>query len=737
MLESLFLRNFRRFEKVDVTFSKGLNGIFGKNYQGKSTLLLAIGVAIGAPGWARGLRLARRGQDKFEVQLVFQAGEHRYRVMRSQSSGSLERLIGKGEDKLIASGQTQVNIELGKILGMPVERWLELRFVRQKAASTMFSSGSTKLNLLVEDLTGARTVTQVIDLLGTESKKLETKLETLRGARLSDEQLEDLQQHLRDAVAEHTELQTAMAGDADLLTRLKQALTKLSDQVQAKATEHKVLQAQLRKAEGFRRDLAACERSLATLPAADEFSAAELAEKIETSEALLKQDQQLLRDLAEAKKHQQKVVDAGAKAFADKTWAEEDLASKPLPAETLDQYQADSDNFVSRLAVMTSNITAATREIGQLNDQLESGVCKSCGQTIGHAEEHREELRVKIQQLEQERTAQQTRQAEVKAEQVALKQRGDALRAQVEAHEAAARLVERHAATFTEKQAEAETAVQDVKALEAKLPKGGEKKLTEMVESHTALLSQKRERHSTQKQRERDLARLEPELKSLKAELALFGDDLNEAGVAALADALDDLRREERAAELKLNTAQADATNRRTALTNIERLMLGYTERLEQQQQLLADLDALDAQQLNAEGLRKYLRDNRSRYLQNAWDLILGRASAFAEGVTDGHISEIRRTEDGAFQYIEEGEVALADMASGAQEAILGIGVQVALAETLPTTLDVFLADEPTADMDADHSSAALLGLSSVSSQALVISHHRMDESICSEVMEL
>ena len=186
MFESLHLRNFRRFEKVDVTFSQGLNGIFGKNYQGKSTLLLAIGVAIGAPGWARGLRLARRGQDKFEVQLVFQAGEHRYRVMRSQSTGSLERLVGKGEDKLIASGQTQVNIELGKILGMPVERWLELRFVRQKAASTMFSSGATKLNLLVEDLTGARTVTQVIDLLGTESKKLETQLETLRGTRLSD-----------------------------------------------------------------------------------------------------------------------------------------------------------------------------------------------------------------------------------------------------------------------------------------------------------------------------------------------------------------------------------------------------------------------------------------------------------------------------------------------------------------------------------------------------------------------
>lgn len=737
MLISLHLRNFRRFEKVDVTFSKGLNGIFGKNYQGKTTLLLAIGVAIGAPGWARGLRLARRGQDKFEVQLVFQAGEHRYRVMRSQSTGSLERLVGKGEDKLLAKGQSQVNIELGKILGMPVERWLELRFVRQKAASTMFSSGATKLNLLVEDLTGARTVTQVIDLLGTESKKLETQLETLRGTRISDEQLAELQQHLREALAEHDEIKGDMAGTDRALAELAAELAGLSDQVQAKAAEHKTLQAQLRKAEGFRRDLAACERSLAALPPADEFSAAELAEKIETSEALLKQDQQLLRDLAEAKKHQQKVVDAGAKAFADKTWAEEDLASKPLPAETLDQYQADSDSLVSRLAVMANNITSATREIGQLNEQLESGVCKSCGQVIGHAEEHREELRLKIQQLERERATQQARQAELKAEQAELKQRGDKLKAQIDAHNAAVQLVERHSATFTEKQGEAEAAVEAVKALEAKLPKGGEKKLAEMVERATALLAEKRERHSAQKQRERDLARLEPEQKSLKAELALFEDDLTEAAVSALSDALDELRRQEREAELKLNSARSDATNRRTALANIERLMLGYTERLEAQQALLAQLDALDAKQLNAEGLRKYLRDNRSRYLQNAWDLILGRASAFAEGVTDGHISEIRRTEDGAFQYIEEGEVALADMASGAQEAILGIGVQVALAETMPTTLDVFLADEPTADMDADHSSAALLGLSSVSSQALVISHHRMDESICSEVMEL
>ena len=93
---------------------------------------------------------------------------------------------------------------------------------------------------------------------------------------------------------------------------------------------------------------------------------------------------------------------------------------------------------VSRLAVMANNITSATREIGQLNEQLESGVCKSCGQVIGHAEEHREELRLKIQQLERERATQQARQAELKAEQAELKQRGDKLKAQIDAHNAAA-----------------------------------------------------------------------------------------------------------------------------------------------------------------------------------------------------------------------------------------------------------------------------------------------------------
>src|SRR5690606_6188078 len=115
-----------RHESLNLSFAEGLNGLFGKNYAGKSAILLAIAVAIGGPGWARGFRLARRGTDNFEIQLVLEACGERYRIVRTKSGAKLFR-IG-AEDKLIASAQGQVNIELGRILGMPVDRWLELRF---------------------------------------------------------------------------------------------------------------------------------------------------------------------------------------------------------------------------------------------------------------------------------------------------------------------------------------------------------------------------------------------------------------------------------------------------------------------------------------------------------------------------------------------------------------------------------------------------------------------------------
>ena len=75
--------------------------------------------------------------------------------------------------------------------------------------------------------------------------------------------------------------------------------------------------------------------------------------------------------------------------------------------------------------------------------------------------------------------------------------------------------------------------------------------------------------------------------------------------------------------------------------------------------------------------------------------------------------------------------------ASGAQEAIMGLSVQMALAQAAQCPLDILLVDEPTADMDAEHSMAVSALLSTKGSQIIAVSHREMDASLCNNVINL
>ncbi|RLA60166.1 MAG: hypothetical protein DRQ89_13175, partial [Epsilonproteobacteria bacterium] len=136
-----------------------------------------------------------------------------------------------------------------------------------------------------------------------------------------------------------------------------------------------------------------------------------------------------------------------------------------------------------------------------------------------------------------------------------------------------------------------------------------------------------------------------------------------------------------------------------------------------------------------AKALQKYLRDNRDRYTGEIWDYFLGSASTFVEACTNGAITKISRSEDGKFFFEEEGHAMSMSDASGAQEAIMGISVQLALAQATQCPLDILLVDEPTADMDAEHSIAVAGMLATKGSQVITISHREMDASVCNNVI--
>ena len=119
------------------------------------------------------------------------------------------------------------------------------------------------------------------------------------------------------------------------------------------------------------------------------------------------------------------------------------------------------------------------------------------------------------------------------------------------------------------------------------------------------------------------------------------------------------------------------------------------------------------------------------------WEGVLSYASAFAANCTGGEISAIQRTSKSTFIYVENGQALPISAASGGQKSIMGLGVQLGLAELLPGSIGTVLLDEPTAELDQERSLALSAILPTSGNQLLVVTHRALDTSAASAVVDL
>ena len=96
-----------------------------------------------------------------------------------------------------------------------------------------------------------------------------------------------------------------------------------------------------------------------------------------------------------------------------------------------------------------------------------------------------------------------------------------------------------------------------------------------------------------------------------------------------------------------------------------------------------AQRTALESRAAGIDGLIKYLRKNRDRFLSSIWDGIMSYASNFAAACTDGTIERILRNDNGTFAYHEGGEVHTVTPGEGGQPGLRPIGKLDLLAEML------------------------------------------------------
>lgn len=138
-LHTLQLTNFRQHARTEINFETGLTGIIGPNGAGKTTILEAIAWALYGNPAIRGNRdsIRRMGAGPrvpVEVELDFELGGHRYRIVRGLTSAEL---FLDGADTPIADSISGVTELLHRRLGMSLSEFFHTYFTGQKELAVM------------------------------------------------------------------------------------------------------------------------------------------------------------------------------------------------------------------------------------------------------------------------------------------------------------------------------------------------------------------------------------------------------------------------------------------------------------------------------------------------------------------------------------------------------------------------------------------------------------------------
>lgn len=712
MITSLKLRNFKKHSELDATFTGGLNLITGPNWAGKTTLLHGIMFALGGSAQVPGAPQRRGTNTGMEVEMGFLVDGVPHRVERKKTSANLYR-----GTELLASGTAPVNTAVESLLGMPMRRFRQLRYAEQKETHALLTLGATELHKILDEITKAEDVTRAIDRLKEVITAETARVEAIpeEDCAADAQRLEELEDQADLAGGELEKARLHLIGEEEEERRLSSYLSR----ARQRAEQWRTLE----------RKRAALTAEISTLSSEESRRAIDLQALGEPPlEVWLAQQEAELEKLEREEKAYDKAMASAQHVRAEVTRLKALLAQREAEAVPLEEalQRAQQAYDGTQHEELLTRHEAALKERARLEEALTSAkvavrdsACATCKRPFKKGDQAK--LETELQYAQTQFTAAQQVAEEISEQ---LKEFSRAASAMVRAKGALDSVTSRAAETAKELARVEESAPAPIPERDfSDTPR----LRRELTEARVKLKECSRAASS--------LARLRTDLAEAQGRLAEADGAVEqlEHDPAALAQSEEDHKAVQMAVStLKAEIAKltADFAALRASADALRQSIAAATARQAVRSKALARSTA-------AKTLQKFLRDSRDRYAGQVWSCFMAAASDFVSTCTDGKIDEIRRTEDGKFTYLEDGQEMQVKEASGAQAAIMGLSVQLALAESAGCPLDTLLIDEPTADMSPENSMATSAMLASLGKQIITISHSPYDSSVCSNQIVL
>ncbi len=408
----LSLTNFRQHADTELEFRTGLTGIIGPNGAGKSTILEAIAWAIYGSQALRGtvdtIRFNRApGRSRVAVELEFELGGERYRIVRSARNAELYRDDGKDP---IAAGISEVTRQLTRRLGMSRDEFFNTYFTGQKELQFLAAMKPNARRLFLSRVLGYERLRDAQNLAREQRNVLKGQVEELRRG-LGDEAevaraVDEAERKLSEAsaaLAEHerTEVKAAerfaqlepawmkSQAERERDRQLNEELRVLQARLEGAEESLKKAEAELAELDDVRAEMDALRERAAPLAglSGEEENLRRLAQSAAERVALEKQlEEQRERIEALAEKHaklEATIEKRGDLATAAAT-REEDRARLEAERDRIRaDWQRDRQDVDARLRMLLDQAEELKKQVEQIEEAGPDGICQACRRPLG------------------------------------------------------------------------------------------------------------------------------------------------------------------------------------------------------------------------------------------------------------------------------------------------------------------------------------------------------------------